>query len=133
MKTENTVIPLILMGILVLGSFAPIIQIILLHGSAIYLYPFENILGIENFKVLNFMHLVGGILTVYGFYKAEKIEFKLLWAILTVFFLNSFLTFLWDDKGGDPDPYFLGFMISGFLTTLPLLVIGFVKEKRIKK
>ena len=133
MKTEDTVIPLILMGILVLGSFAPIIQIILLHGSAIYLYPFENILGIENFKVLNFMHLVGGILTVYGFYKAEKTGFKLLWAIFTVFFLNSFLTFLWDDKGGDPDPYFLGFMISGFLTALPLVVVGFVKEKRIKK
>ena len=133
MKTEDTVIPLILMGILVLGSFAPIIQIILFHGSAIYLYPFENILGIENFKVLNFMHLVGGILTVYGFYKTKKTGFKLLWAILTVFFLNSFLTFLWEDKGGDPDLYFLGFMISGFLTTLPLVVVGFVKQKRIKK
>lgn len=133
MKTEDTIIPLILMGIMVLGSFAPIIQIILLHGSAIYLYPFENIFGIENFKVLNLMHLVGGILTVYGFYKVDKTGFKLLWAILTVFFLNSYLTFLWDDKGGDTNPYFLGFMISGFLTALPLLVVGFVKEKRIRK
>jgi len=121
------------MGILVLGSFVPVIQIILLHGSAIYLYPFENIFGIENFEVLNFMNLIGGILTVYGFYKAKKSGIKLVWAILTVFFMNSFLTFLWDDKGGDPEPYFLGFMIAGILTPLPLLVVGFLKEKRKEK
>jgi hypothetical protein len=131
MKTEDTLIPLTLMGILVLGSFVPIIQIILLQGSAIYLYPFENVFGIEDFKILNFMNLLGGILTVYGFYKADKTGFKLLWAILTVFFFNSFLTFMWDDKGGDPNPYFLGFMISGFLTVLPLVVVGFIKEKRV--
>ena len=121
------------MGILVLGSFAPVIQIILLQGSAIYLYPFEMMFGIDDFKILNFMHLIGGIISVYGFYKAKKTSFKLLWAILTVFFLNVFLTFLWDDKGGDPAPYFIGFMIAGILTTIPLLTIGFLKEKRVEK
>ncbi len=120
------------MGILVLGSFVPIIQIMLLQGNAIYLYPFEMVFGIDDFKVLNFMNLFGGILSVYGFYRTDKSGFKLLWAILTVFFLNSFLTFMWDDRGGDTNPYFLGFMISGFLTVLPLVIVGFYKEKRKK-
>ena len=133
MKTENTLIPLTLMGILILGSFVPIIQIMLLQANSIFLYPFEIAFGIENFKLLNFINFIAGTLTIYGFYRTDKIGFQLLWAILTILFLNSFLTFLWDDRGGDPNPYFLGFMISGFLTVLPLVIIGFIKEKRIKK
>lgn len=130
MKTENTIIPITLMAILVLGSLAPVVQIILLYGSAIYFYPFEMIFGIEDLRALNLMNLLGGILTVYGFYRARKTVFKLLWSVLAVFFFNSFFTFLWDDKGGDPNPYFLGFMLSGILTSLPLLIVGFLKEKR---
>ncbi|GGK35809.1 hypothetical protein GCM10007962_32690 [Yeosuana aromativorans] len=121
------------MGILVLGSFAPVLQIILVYGNVIYLYPFETIFGTDDLKVLNFINLISGILTVYGFYKAKKTGFKLIWAILTVFFFNAFLNFMWDENGGDPNPYFIGIMISGFLTTLPLVIIGFLKEKRIRK
>ena len=133
MRTENTLIPLTLMGILVLGSFVPVIQIMLLQANAIFLYPFEMLFRIENFNILNFINLIAGIMTIYGFYRTDKSGYQLFWAILTIFFLNSFLTFLWDDRGGDPNPYFLGFMISGFLTVLPLVIVGFFKEKRIKK
>lgn len=105
----------------------------MLHGSAIYLYAFENIVGITDFKILNFANLIGGILCLIGFYKTGKTGYKMLWAILTIFFLNSFFTFLWDDNGGDTEPYFLGFMLGGFLTTLPLLVVGLIKEKHLWK
>lgn len=39
------------------------------------------------------------------------------------------MTFMRDNKGGDPNPYFLGFMISGIPTALQLVVVGFIKEK----
>ena len=133
MKTEDTLIPLVLMGILVLGSFAPVIQVMMLHWTPIFAYPFEMIGGISDYEKLNYANLLYGIICVSGFYLTQKSGFKIILGILTVFFLNSFFTNMWDFKEGDSEPYFLAFLICGFLASLPLLVVGFLKEKRIKK
>lgn len=133
MKTEDTIIPLVLMGILVLSSIAPVIQIMILHWTSIFAYPFEMIGGIADSDTLNYANLLYGVICISGFYFSSKTGFKIIWAVLTVFFLTSFFTNLWEFKEQGSEPYFLGHMVSGFFATLSLLVLGFVKEKRTKE
>ena len=131
-KSENINIPLIIGGLLLITSFVPVPQIIMLHGNGAFLYPFEKILNYSDHTVLNYINLLFGIVFLATFYFSKKIGFKILWAILAVFFFNGFI-FLSEmelTKGGDTQPYYLGFIISGILAIIPLLIIGIIKEKK---
>ncbi|SMP26699.1 hypothetical protein SAMN06265375_1102 [Muriicola jejuensis] len=83
-------------------------------------------------STLNYVNLYFGILCVIAFFFSKRLGYKILWAIFSTFFLHGFIVFLELDftNGGDTSPYFLGFIIAGVLSSLPLLVAGYVKERK---
>ena len=131
-KSENINIPLTIGGLLLITSFVPVPQIIMLYGNGAFLYPFEKIFNYSDHTVLNYINLLFGVVFLAAFYFSKKIGFKILWAVLSVFFFNGFVFFMEMEftKGGDTEPYYLGFIISGILAITPLLVTGILKEKK---
>jgi hypothetical protein len=133
MRTEDTQIPLIALVVLMLSAFVPVLQTIMLHVIAIYLYPFEKIFGTSDIEVLNYTILIGGVFSIIGYYFSERTVTKVLWTVLTVFFLTAFIAFLTEDIVYDSCPYFLPFIISGVIVTMPLIFVGLVKELHVKR
>lgn len=129
MKTEDTKIPLITLFILTVTSFVPIGQLIMLQGQGIFLYPFEQLFATTEMNVLNNVNLIAGILTVTAFYFSKKTGLKILWTFLTVFFFMAYLTFLPESTNYENYPYFVPIMVIGILVTLPLIIVGLIKEK----
>lgn len=132
MTTEDTKIPLITLLILTVSSFVPVGQLIMLQGQGLFLYPFEKLFATTEMNVLNNVNLIAGILTVTAFYFAKRKGLKILWTVLTVFFFMAYLTFLTESTNYEEYPYFLPIMVIGILVTLPLIIVGLIKEK-IKK
>ena len=132
MKTEDTKIPLTTLLIMTVTSFVQVGQIIMLQGQGIFLYPFEKLFGTSEIDVLNNVNLISGFLTVLAFYFAKRTGLKVVLTVLTVFFFMSYLTFLTENMNYEDYPYFIPIMIIGILVTLPLLIVGLIKEK-IKK
>lgn len=132
MTTEDTKIPLITLLILTVSSFVPVGQLIMLQGQGIFLYPFEKLFATTEINVLNNVNLIAGILTVIAFYFSKRKGLKILWTVLTVFFFMAYLTFLTESTNYEDYPYFVPLMVIGILVTLPLIIVGLIKEK-IKK
>lgn len=131
MTSKETKIPLIALLIMIVSSFVPVGQIFMLLGQAIFLYPFENIFGMTEIKVLYNVNLVAGILTVVAFYFSKRKRFKILWSVFLVFFFMGDFAFLTEDQKYNGFPHFMPMMVMGCLATLPLVIAGLIKEKSI--
>ena len=112
-----------------LTAFLPIVQILMLQMTAIYLYPFEIIFKTDDLDTLNYANLIGGMTSIIGYYFSTRTGVKILYTILTVFFLTSYIAFLTEDMKFDNYPYFLPLIVLGFLVTTPLLIVGLLKER----
>lgn len=132
MMTEDTKIPLTTLLVLTLSSFVPVGQLIMLQGQGVFLYPFEKLFATTEIDILNNVNLIAAILTVTAFYFSRRTRLKILWTVLTVFFFMAYLTFLTESTNYEDYPYFLPIMVIGILVTLPLIIVGLIKEK-IKK
>lgn len=130
--TEDTKIPLTTLLVLTLSSFVPVGQLIMLQGQGVFLYPFEKLFATTEIDILNNVNLIAAILTVTTFYFSRRTRLKILWTVLTVFFFMAYLTFLTESTNYEDYPYFLPIMVIGILVTLPLIIVGLIKEK-IKK
>ncbi|PZX55562.1 hypothetical protein [Algoriphagus chordae] len=131
MKTEDTKIPLITLAILMITSFVPVIQLTMLMGQGAFLYPFNRLLVTPEFKSLNYINLFSGILTVIAFYISRRRGYKIIWTVLTVFFFMGFLTFVTESTRYEDYPYFIPIMVIGVMVTLPLIIVGIIKEKMV--
>ena len=132
LKSENITIPLVIAGVLILGSFAPIIQITMLFGNGALMFLIEQFVDNISESILNYVNLYFGILSLIAFYFSKRLGYKIIWAILTTFFIHGFIVFIELEftKGGDTNPYYLGPIVAGVLATLPLIVTGYLKEKK---
>jgi hypothetical protein len=129
MRTINTKIPLITLAVMTLTAFLPIVQILMLQMTAIYLYPFEIIFRTDDMDILNYANLISGVISIIGYYFSERTGVKILYTILTIFFLTSYIALLTEDIKFDNYPYFLPLIALGFLVTTPLLIVGLLKER----
>jgi hypothetical protein len=131
-RTEDTRIPFITLVILILSPFIPVFYVIMMYGIGIYLYLFENLINATKGETLYFVILISGVISIVGFYFAKKTGYKILWTFMTVFFLSGYLAFVTENIKFEKLPYFLPLMISGIIVTTPLIIIGFIKERKLK-
>jgi hypothetical protein len=131
-KTEDTRIPFITLVILILLAFIPFFYAIMLYGIGVYLYFFENVINTTNGETLDFVILFSGVISLVGFYFATKTGYKILWTFMTVFFLSGYFAFVTENIKYEKLPYFLPLMISGIIVTAPLILVGFIKERKLK-
>lgn len=130
MRSNNTKIPLIILCVLIISAFVPFMQIILLHLNGVFLYPFEKLLDTTSIKTLNYINLTGALISLTGYALSGKTLLKILWSILVVFFLSSYLSYALESVEYAGYPYFLLFMIEAVVIAIPLYIVGLIKEKR---
>ncbi|MFT5973240.1 MAG: hypothetical protein ACI9A8_002010 [Cryomorphaceae bacterium] len=129
----NTKIPLIALLILVVTSFAPIIHVSMMQIQGNLIHYISQITGLAPIKISIISNPLLGLITLAAFLSSSQLVLKILWTMLTAFFLMSAIIFLTVDLiDYGQYPYFVPFMGISLLGTLPLIIAGYIKEK-IKK
>lgn len=129
MKKSNISIPILITLFLVLSSFIPIIQVMILTLNGGLASITEKLFSINSIKTAVVFNAVVSVICLLWYYKQGKLGLEILSAIISVFFLFPYFTFQIGDYIKSEDYYFLTLMLSGFLTGLVLLIIGFIKKR----
>lgn len=127
-QRKSLEIPLIIMGILVLSSFVPIIQIVILTLNGAILSPLYAIAS--NDKVaIQYIYFFNFLISFFGlvlFFRASKISLIILSAIFSVLFLLPLATYIFGMIV--TDLYFVQNLVSGFVVGLILLIVALLKQ-----
>lgn len=127
-QRKSLEIPLIIMGVLVVTSFIPIIQILILTLNGGIMYLFSLLLGSKEL-VGNLLLGVEGFISLFGlilFYKSIKILWRIFSAVFTVLFLLPLMVYIFGFI--ETDMYFVQNLVAGFAVGLILLVVALVKK-----
>jgi len=127
-QRKSLEIPLIIMGVLVLTSFLPLIQIIVMTLNGAIIYPLYSIADSDEiasryiFITDSLMSLIGLVL----FYVSIKMSWRIFSAIFTVLFLLPLMVLIFGFI--ETDMYFLQNLVAGFAVGLILLVVALLKK-----
>lgn len=127
-QRKSLEIPLIIMGVLVVTSFIPIIQILILTLNGGIMYLFSLLLGSKEL-VGNLLLGVEGFISLFGlilFYKSIKILWRIFSAVFTVLFLLPLMVYIFGFI--ETDMYFVQNLVAGFAVGLILLAVALVKK-----
>jgi hypothetical protein len=128
MLSENIKIPLILLLLLVIFSFIPIPQLIIIYLNAFILVLFDFILINRNLEMFYITNIIGMLFCLIGYIYSVRINFKIMFSLLLVFFSVPFYNLILENFEISEYPYFLPLIIIAILTTTPLFLIGLIKE-----
>lgn len=120
--------PLIIMGVLVVTSFIPIIQILILTLNGGMMYLFSLLLGGKEL-VGNYLLAIEGFISLVGlilFYKSIKKLWSIFSVIFTLLFLLPLMVYIFGFI--ETDIYFLQNLVAGFAVGLILLVVALLKK-----
>ena len=131
MKIKKYNLPLITFGVLFVTSFVPVIQIILMYWNGGILATIEMISGIDAMELAIPLNLILTILCLYFYFKSKKAGYKVLFSIISFFFINGLTVFSFSKILGndDSDYYFIQFMLVAFVTGFSLIGIDYLKYK----
>ncbi|MBY5952863.1 hypothetical protein KUV23_17915 [Algoriphagus marincola] len=127
-QRKSLEIPLIIMGVLVVTSFIPIIQILILTLNGGIMYLFSLLLGGKEL-VGNFLLAIEGFISLVGlilFYKSIKISWRIFSVIFTLLFLLPLMVYIFGFI--ETDIYFVQNLVAGFAVGLILLVVALLKK-----
>jgi hypothetical protein len=127
-QRKSLEIPLIIMGVLVLTSFVPIIQILIMTLNGGIMYLFSLLLGGKEL-VGNFLLVIEGFISLIGlilFYKSIKISWRIFSVIFTLLFLLPLMVYIFGFI--ETDMYFVQNLVAGFVVGLILLVVALLKK-----
>lgn len=128
MKKSNLFIPTIITLFLIVSSFIPVIQIILLTFNGGIVYVFGNITSTQNKEMAIILNIIISILCLIWFYKGKRKRLVIIQLILSSFFLFPIFYLLLENLTIRDNYYFLPMMIAGLLTGLVLLIVGYFKK-----
>src|SRR5690606_9599243 len=121
-------IPLIIMGVLVLTSFLPLIQILIMTLNGAIMYPLYSIA--DNDEIASrYIFIVDTLMSIVGlviFYKSNKLSWRVFSAIFTVLFLLPLMVLIFGFI--ETDVYFLQNLIAGFTVGVILLVVALFRK-----
>ncbi|NDK56028.1 hypothetical protein [Pontibacter fetidus] len=93
MKNENLAIPLILTAFLLVSSFVPIIQILLIYLNSALVYPITIIAGTDIMAVHYVTDGLLAIVTLFSFYYSKKTIWKIFSSIGFTLFMLPMLVY----------------------------------------
>lgn len=126
MRIENSElrISFILTGILIITSFLPIIQVVIMFLDG-------GLLSLFNSKKSNFLYLINGISSVFFiilFVIAKNKSFQVFTAIGFIFFFYPLVTYVDENRvPNENEPYFLSALIWGTFSGVLLIVTSYLK------
>ena len=119
MKPNDYIISLIFFGALLITSFVPFVQVILMYWNGGILAVSEDITGIDALDLAIPLNLILTLLSLFAYFKSKRIGLKVLFAILTMFFINGLTVFSFEKVFGNSDASFYAwqFIVGAILTS----------------
>lgn len=124
MIAKHIRIPLIITGVMLITSFVPFIQIVIMFLNGGLLSLFESS---SSFVQYLFNGLFSGVMLLL-FFKAKGAAPQILTALGFTFFFFPLLSYATDNRIPD-DPYFLRILILGIVTGGVLTLVAFLQNK----
>ncbi|MCH7403859.1 hypothetical protein ACFOUP_10310 [Belliella kenyensis] len=127
-QRRNLEIPLIIMGVLVLTSFLPLIQILIMTLNGAIIYPIYTIVDNDDI-VSRYILITDSLMSLLGlifFYVSFKKSWRIFSAIFTVLFLLPLMVLIFGFI--ETDVYFLQNLIAGLAVGLILLFVALLKK-----
>jgi hypothetical protein len=112
-------------------SFVPFIQVILMYWNGGILAVTEDITGIDALDLAIPLNLILTLLSLFAYFKSKRIGLKILFAILTMFFINGLTVFTFEKVFGNSDASFYAwqFIVGATLTGFGLFTADLFREK----
>lgn len=111
--------------VLVLSSFVPVIQVLLLTLNGAFLSLFTN----SDSKVILLVNGIGSILMFVLFYFSSSLFTKILSLLGVLMFFIPFLFYATEKLISTEKYYFIQFLIIGIITSLFLITIEYISKK----
>jgi hypothetical protein len=136
MTKEDITIPTILLGIILLTSIVPMVQIMLmtLNGGLTYIFaiPFDT----DKSNTTEIVSIVfNSILTIIGlflFYKSKVTWTRILTALLVLFCGQGVMLFIIDKILTEDDSYYIYWTVLSGTPVLLTLMVGLLKYRTLK-
>ena len=131
MKLNNYIISLIFFGALLITSFVPFIQVILMYWNGGILALTEDITGIDGLDLAIPLNIILTLASLFAYFKSKRIGLKILFAILTMFFINGLTVFGFEKVFGNSDASFYAwqFIVGAILTGIGLFTADLLRHK----
>jgi len=130
MKDENLAIPLILTAFLLVSSFVPVTQILLIYLNSALVVPITILVGTDSMYVHYVTDGLLAIATLFSFYYSKKTIWKIISAIGFTLFILPMLVYTTGGIFGEEDGYYLRYMVFGVIIGIPLILVGLLKMKK---
>jgi hypothetical protein len=127
-QRKSLEVPLIIMGVLVLTSFLPLIQILIMTLNGAVVSPLFATANNDK-TAIQYMYIFDSLMSLIGlilFYKSIKTSWRIFSAIFTVLFLLPLMVYIFGFI--ETDMYFVQNLVAGFAVGLILLVVALLKK-----
>ncbi len=127
-QRKSLEIPLIIMGVLVITSFLPLIQILVMTLNGAIMYPLYSMADSDEI-ISKYIFIADALMSLIGlviFYVSNKMSWRVFSAIFTVLFLLPLMVLIFGFI--ETDVYFLQNLIAGFAVGLILLAVALLKK-----
>lgn len=120
MRLNEYIISLIFFGVLLITSFFPVFQVILMYWNGGIIAVIEGLTGIDEPDLEIALNLILTTVSLFAYFKSKKIGVKILFAALTVFFINGLTVFgfekVFDNSDANfyPWQFIVGALLTGF-------------------
>lgn len=131
MKPKDYIISLIFFGALLITSFVPFVQVILMYWNGGILAITEDLTGIDGLDLAIPLNIILTLISLFAYFKSKTIGLKIFFAVLTMFFINGLTVFGFEKVFGNSDASFYAwqFIVGAILTGLGLFTADIFRHK----
>lgn len=127
--TKKTKVSLVVLGLLVLTSFIPVLQVLIMYLNGAILAVIGSLFGKEGHNIVFVVNGVMTLLFLILFYLSNNIAAKILTAIGVIIFFLPLLSYATENIISNEKYYFLQFLVIGAIVGTVLLLIEVYKIK----
>lgn len=131
MKLDECIISLAFFGALLITSFVPFIQVILMYWNGGILAVTGDVTGLDGLDLAMPLNLILAVVSLFAYFESKKIGMKIFVAVLTMFFINGLTVFGFEKVFGNSDASFYAwqFIVGALLTGLGLFTADVLRHK----
>jgi hypothetical protein len=117
---------LIASTVLVLSSFIPVLQVLILTLNGAFVSLFTN----DGSKIILIVNSISSVIMFVLFYLSSSITAKLLSLLGVLLFFIPFLFYITENQISTEKYYFIQFLIIGIITGLILIGLEYLRSKK---
>lgn len=127
---KKTKLSLIISGVLIISSFVPVLQILILLLNGAIVSLFIPLLKLNDDIAMFWMNALASLVFLAIFYKTQRMGQKILFSLAFILFFLPFLFYSTEHIFRDSEYYFLQFLLTGVVAGGILFLIEMYKARK---